>query len=378
LNLLLRSSEVVMAFRNWIASAAVFLVIIVAVVVWIGSGMLAREPEPPPAAAEERPRTVVAASWSEARPVERFLTLFGEVEANQVVQVRARTEGQVEELHASLGDAVEPQDELAQLALDDRPAQRAQAEARLANAEREFQAAEQLLERGTGTVAQRDAARAELEAARSDLAAVERDIANTTIRAPVEGIVNDFLADVGDYVSVGGEVVEIVDNDPLRVVVQVPQHAVEQVSRGDEARVRIVGGRVAEGIIRFIAPAADAATRTFRVEIVVANPDRALPSGISAEVVLPTETVSAHRISPALVGLDDQGRIGVYTVDEDDIVGFHMVEAVRTEADGIWVAGLPERARIVTIRPGFVRDGQEVEVRETPAEYDAVVGALRE
>jgi membrane fusion protein, multidrug efflux system len=273
----------------------------------------------------------------------------------------------VTEVVATRGTAVEPGDVVAQLAMDGRMARMRRAEARLAGVQSDYEAARRLAEQDFAPQLRVEAVLAELEAARAELEAIQVEIENTTIRAPIEGVVNRIPAERGHYVAVGGEVAEIIDNDPLVAVVQVPQHAIGRVAVGGPARVSVVGGQPLEGTVRFISPLADAATRTFRVEIELANPDRSLPSGISAEVVIPTATVMAHKISPALVSLDERGIVGVKTVDEANVVAFHTIELVRAEPDGIWVAGVPERARLITIGQGFVSAGERVEVLEAPA-----------
>jgi len=70
--------------------------------------------------------------------------------------------------------------------------------------------------------------------------------------------------------------------------------------------------------IRFIATAADPATRTFRVELEVANPDRTLRDGVTAEVGFPTSSVPAHFVSPALLTLYDAGVVGVRIIGPAD------------------------------------------------------------
>jgi membrane fusion protein, multidrug efflux system len=354
--------------RFFNASVLVFAVVIALVVTWIASGVLSRE-EPQPVVQRERAPTSVAAGWSEAERIERILSLYGDLEPQQVVTVRARTNGIVEEVAVQRGSFVNPGDRLAQLSLDDRPARLARAEAELATAERDFDAAVELLERGTGTRAAEQAARSRFEAARSALVAIEQEIENTELTAPIEGTVNRIIADVGTVVTVGGEMIEIVDNDPLIGVVQVPQYAVARLTIGGPARVEIAGREVREGVIRFIAPIADAATRTFRVEIEVANPDRDLPAGLSVSVRIPTEEVIAHKVSPALATLDEEGQVGLQAVDENDRVVFYPVEIVRAEAGGVWVSGLPERVRLITIREGPVSEGQQVLVRESPGRF---------
>jgi len=124
-----------------------------------------------------------------------------------------------------------------------------------------------------------------------------------------------------------------------------------------------------KGEVRFVSVVGDAATRTFRVEVEIDNSDGELPSGLSAEVTLPVETVTAHRVSPALGRLDEQGRLGVHVLDDEDRIAFLPVEVVRARGDGVWITGLPERVRIVTISQGSLAPGQQVDVTETPPEY---------
>lgn len=352
----------------------VFVAIAIGATLWIASGMIGREAPVIAADPERRPTTVVT-RISRAEPIERQLVLYGEIVPDQIVRVRAQTAGQIEEMLVATGDRVGTGDVVARLAMDDRMARLRQAEARLTGARGDHQAAQQLAERGHAPPLRVDATQAELEAARSQLEAIELEIANTTMRAPITGIVNRLLAETGDYVPIAGEVVEIVDNDPLRAVVQVPQHAIARVATGNSAHVTIVGHAPIAGRIRFVAPIAEAATRTFRVEIELPNPEGALPSGTSAEVVIPTDTAMAHRISPAVVSLDADGVAGVKTVDDDGVVAFHPIRVERAQADGLWVSGLPDAARVITIGQGFVDIGEVVApLDEAASEADAVPG----
>lgn len=344
----------------------VFAAIIVILILWIGSGMVGREPAPEGAA--ERPVPVVAASWSEATPVARELILYGEVAPNQVVAVRARTAGLIEEVVAR-GTPVAEGDLLASLSTDDRDAQLARSEAQVAAAEQSAAAARQLAERGIGSPLEAQAREAELVATRAALRAIELDIENTRLRAPVSGTVNQVIADVGAYVAPGGEVVEIVNNDPLLAIVRVPQSEITAVRPDMPARVRFIGGEEVQGRVSFVSPLADAATRTFRVEIEIPNPESRIPAGISAEVVLVTETVEAHHVSSALVRLDETGTLGVYTIDDESRIRFSPITLVTADSRGLWISGIGASAHLVTITQGAIAGGQQVEVRETPAEY---------
>jgi len=92
----------------------------------------------------------------------------------------------------------------------------------------------------------------------------------------------------------------------------------------------------------------------------VPNPHGELVSGVTSEITIPTPEQKAHLLSPAHLSLDDQGEIGVKAVTDNDTVKFHEVDIVRATAGGIWVTGLPNKIRIVTIGQGFVADGERV------------------
>jgi multidrug efflux system membrane fusion protein len=69
----------------------------------------------------------------------------------------------------------------------------------------------------------------------------------------------------------------------------------------------------------------------------------------------------AHRISPALLALDEQGNLGVKLVDDENRVVFHPVAMAGDEGGTLWVEGLPDPATVITVGQEFVRPGQRVD-----------------
>jgi multidrug efflux system membrane fusion protein len=76
---------------------------------------------------------------------------------------------------------------------------------------------------------------------------------------------------------------------------------------------------------------------------------------------LPGGKTLAHKISPALLTLDPDGNIGIKIVNEFDEVEFFQIELARSDADGVWISGLPEAAHIIVVGQGYVSVGQTVE-----------------
>ncbi len=70
---------------------------------------------------------------------------------------------------------------------------------------------------------------------------------------------------------------------------------------------------------------------------------------------------TGHFLSPAVLTLDDSGRVGEKAVEQGGRIAFYPISLVRTEADGVWVSGLPQRVRVITQNQGFVIAGESVE-----------------
>lgn len=299
-----------------------------------------------------------------ARAVTRHIVAQGQVEPNRVVTVRAETAGRIAEIVVEEGRVVSAKDVLARLEMDDREVQLKKAEALLQERRKTYARAKQLGDKGYQAQRMIDESFSALRAAEAELAEIQLQIANTELRAPFSGILESRQVEVGDYVTVNGEIATIIDNDPLVVTTQIAQQNISDIKLGKSARLDFATRQQLEGTVRFIAPRAETSTRTFRVEIEVPNPDNRIPSGTSVEASIPAGEVIAHFISPALLSLDDSGQVGIKTVATDGVVEFYPTSIVLAEAQGLWVSGLPEQARIITVGQGFVRPGETVRVVE--------------
>jgi multidrug efflux system membrane fusion protein len=174
-------------------------------------------------------------------------------------------------------------------------------------------------------------------------------------------VIEERAVEIGDFVDVGDRVARIVDLDSVLVVGQAAERDINKVKVGMPGSARLISGGTVEGKIRFVGSTADAKTRTFRVELEVANPGHTIVQGVSAELHLPVADLPAHRVSPAILTLAENGDVGVKTIGPYNTVEFHAVTIVATEADGVWLAGLPPTVTFITVGQDFVTAGQKVE-----------------
>jgi multidrug efflux system membrane fusion protein len=297
-----------------------------------------------------------------ARPYQVEVVARGRTEAVRSVEVKAEVQGRVVEIGAAKGARVKAGDVLVRLAVDDRAAWLAEAEAQLRQRQIEYAAAKALADKGFRPETKLAEAGALLDAARARVKQMEIQIGKLTIRAPFDGVVNSRYVEIGDFVKDANRIATVVDEDPFLVIAQLSEREVGQIKLGDPGRATLVDGRTVEGRVRYIATTADPATRTFRVEIAVPNPARDMRDGVTAELRIATAAVMAHLVSPAILTLDVQGKVGVRVVDESGIVQFRPVTLVADANDGVWIAGLPERVTVVTVGQEAVRDGERVRV----------------
>jgi multidrug efflux system membrane fusion protein len=334
-----------------------------AMIVWFASGQLGSEPADPAAApaGPDKPLRRVRTLRSEAEPRSVQIVARGRTEAKRIVEVRAETSGRVVAVPIEKGTLVEAGDVLCRLAVEDREMRLAEARSSLKSAELEYQGALRLAKDGYQSEVAIARAETVLTNARAEVRARELDLDYLNIRAPFDAVVQDRTAELGDFIQRGGVCAEVLDPDPMLMVVHVSEREVGDLQIGAAATAELTDRDVHSGRISFISHAADPITRTYRIEVEMSNPDLTLRDGLSADVYLPHGSVLAHRVSPALLSLNDEGNVGIKILDPDNRVRFVEVNVVSDTQTGVWLSGLPENIRLITLGHELVFPGQEVE-----------------
>jgi len=284
----------------------------------------------------------------------------GRTEPARAVTLKAEVEGRVLALSASKGSVVRKGDMIVQLDMRDRKARLQEAKALLEQSELEYAGAKKLQKTNLQSEIEVSRVAAQLASARAVVKSIELEIKNTRLVAPFDGILDRVPVEVGSYLSSGNEVARLLEQNPVIFVGYVDQQERHRLVLGDRGIAHMVTGMVAEGELRYIASEADPVTRTFKVEFEIANPDGALVSGITAELRIPVRYVSAFQLSPALLSLSHSDKLGIKIVNEQNQVEFLPVKVIRSTADGLWISGLPQGTRIITVGQGFVQAGDSV------------------
>ena len=357
----------------------------------------------PASETETRALVKVAVSRFEARQIDSAVILRGQTSAVRQVDVRAETSAVVASAPLRRGARIEAGEALCVLdpgtrgaALDEARARLSEARSRVPESEARVSEAQARLDEAlinqnaasklsadgfasqtrvagadasvaaaragvTSATAGLSAARSGIEAATAAVASAEKEIERLTITAPFSGLLESDTAELGSLLQPGGLCATIIQLDPIKLVAYVPETEVNRVTLGAQAGARLAaGGRELLGEVSFISRSADPATRTFRVDINVPNPDQSIRDGQTAEIAIASDGVQAHLIPQSSLTLNDEGTLGVRLVDDDAVVSFAQVSVMRDTAEGIWVTGLPQIANVIVTGQEYVTAGVTV------------------
>ena len=352
---------------------ALALAITGAIALWLLSGQIGRsDSKLPPtlaeinaehgASSEDIPLTRVRAHVIHAELQQAVVPLRGRTENKRTVTVRAETGGPIVERAVERGQRVTKGQLLCRISTEDRQAKLDEGREGLNQARIEYEGSLKLQKQGLISETLTATTKARMATAEAQVEHAQIELARTLIRAPFDGLVEMTNVEVGDFVQPGSACATIIDLDPMLLVGRVSERDVHKLKLGTVASGVLIDGTHVEGKLTFIGQQSDVATRTYPVEIQVPNPGYALRSGVTTQIAIPIDTVLAHRISPALLALDDEGRVGVRTLDRDNRVVFNLVKIINDEGGSVWITGLPDVATLITVGQELVVPHQQVDV----------------
>ena len=167
-------------------------------------------------------------------------------------------------------------------------------------------------------IEEKQATQGEAYAATGNLSEAKKRLGDCQLRAPITGFVGMRHVNVGDTVSAGNAVFSVLDLDPVKVRVGIPEAEIGMVHEGKRAVVTIpsLGNRQFEGKVEAVGYAADSVSRTFTTKIAIPNPTHVLRAGMISEArVYDSTTIDLLAVPSIAVIHDLRGLFLVYAYD---------------------------------------------------------------
>ncbi len=287
------------------------------------------------------------------------------IEPNRIVIVSAEVEGRIDRIPLKEGDSVKSGDLLIQINADLIKPLFEIAQEQVKRDQIEFERMDNLVKDNATPQRDLDDARTKLTISKANLDEVRARLERTGIYSPIDGQLNDIIVEEGEYVQVGNRVAEIVDNDTVKVVVDVPERDISFFSIGQEAEVFVnVKGHNTSitGKISFISELANAQTRSTRVEISLDNKKRLLRSGQIVLVRLTRQILKDAIMIPLLAVIPMEDSKAVYVVNSDQAQRCQVEIGVIKGEDVLIKSGLKPGDRLIIAGHRFVAPGQKVNV----------------
>ncbi len=216
-------------------------------------------------------------------------------------------------------------------------------------------------------IEEKQATRGQAHAANGQLSEAKKHLGDCQLRAPISGFVGTKKADVGDTVSAGNPVFSVLDLDPVKARVGIPEAEIGKVHEGARALVTIpsLDNRQFEGKVEAVGYSADSVSRTFTTKIVIPNPTHVLRAGmISESRVYDSATVDVLAVPSIAVVHDPRDLPLVYVYDATrQRVFARRVELGQLAGDEVEIkSGLRPDEQIVVAGQQNVHEGSAVRV----------------
>ena len=303
----------------------------------------------------------VAVVQVSSREVPQTATYTSTVQAYVKNNIAPQTAGRITKINAEIGDFVKKGQVLAEID----KVQLQQAQLQLHNQEVELERLRALYNAGGLSKSDLEAVELSYNVTKTQ---VENLLENTVLRSPIDGVVTARNYDVGDMYAMSAPLYTVEQIKPVKLLVAVSESDYTKVKKGDSVEISAdaIPGKTFYGKIEKIYPTIDAATRTFNVEVVVANNYSTLRPGMFARVVVDFGSNNNVVIPDvAVVKQQGSGERFVYVLNEDGTVTYTKVVLGRRMGTEYEVLeGLSDGAKVVTGGQIRLKDGIKVIVNE--------------
>ncbi|MCH4167200.1 MAG: efflux RND transporter periplasmic adaptor subunit [Megasphaera sp.] len=214
-------------------------------------------------------------------------------------------------------------------------------------------------------------AQAQYDQAVASQQAQQNQLGYTQLTADADGVVSAVNGEVGQVVASGQTVLTLVHSSDLEVQINVPENQVQQFPIGKAVDISFwaLQNQQAYGVVREVAPMADAASRTYKVCVTVQNPPEGMQLGMTSSVKNVTEdmTSAGSYVLPLSAIYQTGDKPQVWVVNTDNTLSLKDVSVETFGDDKVKVSGLSNGDIVVTAGVHMLTEGETVRMEsDTP------------
>ena len=345
-------------------------------IVWLVAGLAGlqvltgckKQPGGPAGAGGMPPMRVVAVE-ARSQPVTESLSLVGSIAANEFVEIKSETEGIVQEILFDEGQRVEKGQLLIRLDDTKLAAAAAEAESSFKLSQANFERAKSLIKDKMISPQEFDQASATFDLNQATLQLKRRQLKDARIIAPFAGVTGARHVSPGQVITKETVLTLLVDLDPVKVEVNVPERYLQQLKTGQplEFSVAAFSKETFHGEVYFISPQINENLRTALVKARIPNPDRKLLGGMFASLNLTLQVRDSAIVIPEPAIISNGDNFSVFVVDKDGKAQIRPVQVgIRLAGRAEVVKGLSAGEMVVV--EGVQKIGPGSAVKLAPAE----------
>lgn len=293
-----------------------------------------------------------------SQDVEQTSEFTATVEASVTNKIAPQMAVRIDKVFAEVGDKVRKGQKLAQMDQSNLM----QSKVQLENIEAEFKRLDELYKIGGVSKSQWEAQKTSLEIAKTSYRNLSE---NTQLTSPINGVVTARNYDSGDMFSMGTPIFVVEEIRPVKLLVNISETLFTQVKKGMPVDVKldVYGDETFAGKVSLVYPSIDSQTRTFPVEISVANNDERVRPGMFARITI-NFGVKQNVVVPDLAIVKQSGSGDRYIyVYKDGKVSYNKVELGRRMGDKYeLISGVENGDQVVVTGQSRLNDGMEVEI----------------
>lgn len=262
----------------------------------------------------------VVAEPVKAEKIEEKISLVGNLQADESVEIKNEIAGVIQEIGFGEGQAVTKGQMLFLIDAGKLRASLAQAQANLGMAQTTFDRLSTLIKSNAISQQEFDQASSDLESSKAQIDLIKAQLKETEIIATFDGVMGERKVSIGQFVGQGTTLTYLIKQNPIKAEFKVPERFLGQLKEGQGIEVSVAAypNEKFSGEVYFIDPQVDELTRTALVKAKLPNPDGKLRRGMFANLDL-IVSIREHALTvpeTALIPRSDD--VSVFIIDKEN------------------------------------------------------------